>query len=89
MDGYEKLKAFMDSYGALDGGILPYLAKWMTDYVIYYNLDTNLLGNSKQVLYDRSITILDQIHQQEDTTVMCSVKQPAPQQIIRIDWKIG
>ena len=35
LDGYQKLKAFRDSYGQLDEGILSYLRKWMTDYVVY------------------------------------------------------
>ena len=42
----KKLKAFRDAYGQLDESILSYLGKWMTDYVVYYSLDANLLGDS-------------------------------------------
>ena len=77
-DGYEKLLAFRDSYGALDESILPYLDRWIPDYVIYYDLDANLLAHTKQVQFDRSIAILDLIHEQEDAKVMYAIKQLAP-----------
>lgn len=78
MDGYRKLVCFRDGYGPLDGRVLPYLDRWMTDYVIYYDLDPNLLGSSPQVRFDRSITILDHIAQQDEAKVMFAVKELAP-----------
>ena len=83
MDGYLKLKAFRDAYGQLDEGILSYLGKWMTDYVVYYALDANLLGDSSQVIFDRSITILDLIQEQDEAKVMYALKQLAPKWLSR------
>lgn len=83
MDGYQKLKAFRDAYGQLDEGILSYLGKWMTDYVVYYELDANLLGDSSQVIFDRSITILDLIQDQDEAKVMYALKQLAPKWLSR------
>lgn len=83
LDGYLKLKAFRDVYGQSDEGILPYLRKWITDYVVYYELDANLLGDSPQVIFDRSITILDLIQEQDEAKVMYALKQLAPKWLSR------
>lgn len=83
MDGYQKLKAFRDAYGQLDESILSYLGKWMTDYVVYYSLDANLLGDSPQVIFDRSITVLDLIQDQDEAKVMYALKQLAPKWLSR------
>lgn len=83
MDGYQKLIAFRDGYGRLDEGILPYLDRWLTDYVVYYELDANLLAGTKQVQFDRSITVLDLICEQEDAKVIYALKQLAPKWLSR------
>lgn len=83
LEGFEKLTAFRDLYGALDAGILSYLDKWITDYVVYYGLDPNLLADSKQVLFDRSICVLDLIQEQDDEKVMYAIKQLAPKWLSR------
>jgi len=83
LEGYQKLKAFRDAYGQLDSNILPYLGKWMTDYVVYYGLDAALLGETPQVLFDRSITVLEHIRAQDEAKVMYALKQLAPKWLSR------
>lgn len=83
LDGYQKLLCFRDAYGSLDESILSYLDRWLTDYIVYYGLDANLLAGAKQVLYDRSITVLDMIQEQADVKVMYAVKQLAPKWLSR------
>lgn len=83
MEGYQKLKAFETAYGGLDGGILPYLSRWLTDYVIFYRLDASLLAESPQVHYDNCITILENIAQQDTQKVMWAVKTLAPKWLER------
>jgi len=83
LDGYFKLTAFRDAYGQLDQGILPYLNKWLTDYVIYYGLDAGLLDDSAQVILDRSITVLDLIQEQPEAKVIFALKQLAPKWLSR------
>ena len=83
LDGYQKLKDFRDAYGQLDNSILSYLTKWITDYVVYYGLDANLLGDSPQVIFDRSLTVLDLIQEQEEVKVMYALKQLAPKWLSR------
>ena len=83
LEGYQKLKEFRDAYGQLDNGILSYLSKWLTDYVVYYGLDANLLGDSPQVIFDRSLTVLDLIQEQEEPKVMYALKQLAPKWLSR------
>ena len=83
MDGYQKLIAFRDCYGKLDDGILPYLDRWLTDYVVYYELDANLLAGTREVQFDRSISVLDLICKQEDAKVIYALKQLAPKWLSR------
>ena len=83
MDGYQKLIAFRDCYGKLDDRILPYLDRWLTDYVVYYELDANLLADSRAVQFDRSITVLDLICEQEDAKIMYALNQLAPKWLSR------
>lgn len=83
LEGYQKLQAFRDAYGKLDDSILSYLARWMTDYVVYYGLDANLLGDSPQVIFDRSITVLERIREQDGAKVMYAVRQLAPKWLSR------
>ena len=83
LDGYQKLTVLRDTYGPLDNGVLPYLDKWMADYVVYYGLDANLLGNTPQVIFDRSVHILDLIHEQEEAKVVYAIKQLSPKWLSR------
>lgn len=83
MEGYRKLEAFRNAYGPLDERILPYLNRWMVDYAVYYGLDANLLAGTPQVIFDRSITVLENIHQQDDAKVIHAVKQLAPKWLER------
>lgn len=74
MDGYRKLERFRDAYGQLDGGILPYLDRWITDYVVYYGLDPALLSNTPQVVRERSIAVLEHIGERDAAGIMDAVK---------------
>lgn len=78
MDGYQKLEAFRDTYGQLDGSILLYLKRWLTDYVVYYDLDASLLADTPQVLFDRNITILENAGDQSTAKVIWAIKQFSP-----------
>lgn len=75
LEGYDRLRAFGDSYGQLDSSILSYLGSWLTDYVIYYGLDPALLADSPQVVFDRCLTILEHVQEQDTDKVMFAVKQ--------------
>lgn len=78
MDGYRKLRDFRDAYGRIDGAILPYLNQWLVDYVVYYGLDAELLAGSSQVLFDRSVAVLEQAGTEEPERVIAAVKQLSP-----------
>lgn len=82
-DGYRKLCAFRDAYAPLDRSIVPYLTRWLVDYVVYFDLDPNLLADTPQVVFDRSITILEHIHDQPAAKVIYAVKQLAPRWLER------
>ena len=78
MDGYRKLEHFRDAYGQVDDSILPYLGRWLTDYAVYFELDSNLLAGLPQVIFDRSITVLEHIQDQDPAKIIYAVKQLSP-----------
>lgn len=78
LEGYRKLLSFQKSYGSLDESILPYLKRWLTDYVVYYHLDPALLGDSPQVRFDRNVIILENMEHQADEKVLYALKELAP-----------
>ena len=75
LEGYQKLTHFRVVYGALDDGILPYLKRWMTDYVIYYDLPSALLADSSQVQLDGSIAVLERMAEESPAAIMEALKQ--------------
>lgn len=83
LDGYRKLDTFRDIYGQIDNSILPYLRRWMTDYAIFYQLDPELLRDSPQVQFDRSIAVLDSIHDQPQEAVIDALQLLAPKWLAR------
>lgn len=83
MDGYQKLKAFAADYGVLDENILPYLQKWLPDYVIYYGLDPALLVDSPQAVYDRNILVLANMHAYKPAQITDAVKSLSPRWLAR------
>jgi len=78
MDGYRKLCFLREQFGTMEEKLIPYLDRWIPDYVVYYNLDANLLAGLPQVVRDRSITVLEQVHHQDTDKVMAAVKTLAP-----------
>ena len=66
MEGFRKLQVFWTDYSSLDERIVPYLNRWLTDYAVYYGLDPACLADSRQVLFDRDVTVLDTIPSQSD-----------------------
>lgn len=83
MDGYAKLRDFRDAYGQIDGAILPYLDQWLVDYVVYYGLDAELLAGSSQVLFDRSIVVLEHVGTKKPDQIITAVKQLSPKWLRR------
>ena len=75
IEGYEKLTAFRDAYSEIDTGILPYLKRWLRDYVIYYDLDPTLLADIPQMVINRSIAVLDRMPQESPAAIMEALDQ--------------
>lgn len=78
MDGYCKLRDFRDAYGQIDDAILPYMDQWLVDYVVYYGLDAGLLSDSPQVLFDRSIAVLEHAGTEKPAQIIAAVKHLSP-----------
>lgn len=74
LEGYQKLTHFRVVYGALDQGILPYLKRWMTDYIVYYGLDSALAADSPQVRLDEGIAVLERMQEESPDAIMKALK---------------
>ena len=78
MEGYRKLKAFEAAYGQLDDTVLPYLQRWLFDYILYYHLPTDLLLDSEQAVFDRNLLVLQETAQYDTPRILEAVKFFAP-----------
>lgn len=78
MEGYEKLKSFASVYGSLDETVLPYLNRWLFDYVLYYDLPQALLQDSPQAAFDRNLMVFQDIGQYDAPQIVEAVKFFAP-----------
>lgn len=63
LQGFYRLLVFTERYGKLDTSIIPHAEQWLIDYVLYYDLDPELLSERKSVLYDQALSLL--LKQQE------------------------
>lgn len=77
-EGFEKLQSFRREYGALDDHIVPYLDSWLTDYVVYYDLDHSLLEDTRQAVFDRNLSVLMNLGDHDTMAVMNAVTTLAP-----------
>lgn len=78
MEGYRKLTAFAADYGSLDETVLPYLRRWLFDYILYYDLPTELLPGTEQAVFDGHLMVLNDIGQFDTPRIMEAVKYFAP-----------
>lgn len=83
LEGYRSLERFRDVYGRLDGNVLPYLSRWMVDYVVYYGLDPALLDSAPRAVQEKSILVLEQIQTQPLERIMDAVKRLSPKWLAR------
>lgn len=83
MEGYRKLEAFREAYGVLDEKVLFYLDRWMTDYVVYHGLDSSLRSHTPEVIFDRSVNILENMFSEPDDAVVEAVKALSPRWLDR------
>lgn len=81
--GYEALLAFRRDYAPLDAFILPYLNRWTTDFVVYYDLPPALLADFPRVRQDKAITCLENGEHLPPEAVMGAVEALAPGWISR------
>jgi len=54
-DGYDKIKAFWDTYRAFEPGIDRFARVWLQDYAVFHGLDPMLLLDSKTVAFDNAL----------------------------------
>lgn len=81
MDGYRKLRDFRDTFGKLEGAVVPYLNKWLMDYVVYYGLDPALLEDNPVVSFDKSLAVLADIKSYDDRRIMDAVAVLSPRSL--------
>lgn len=82
-DGYKQLLFLWRNAASFGGKVSQYLASWLKDFVIYYNLDPELLPVSSETNYNKCINIIETIEKAPQATVMDAVRQLAPKWISR------
>ena len=55
LDGFNKIKAFWDTYRAFEPGIDRFARVWLQDYAVFHGLDPKLLCDSKTVMFDNAL----------------------------------
>lgn len=78
MDGYTKLKTLWDYYGPIDPKINRYMALWLKDYVIYYNLDRSLLEILPGIGFNDAATVLLDYRSREPQGVFSALNSLSP-----------
>lgn len=56
-EGFERLKAFWQTYREYDSQLDRYMQNWLCDYVVYYNLDRELLTQSADMVFDDALLV--------------------------------
>lgn len=82
-EAYEQLLFVKRKYASFGWNISHYLDKWLTDFVIYYDLSPELLAESSEKLYNQCIGVLANIDREPRDRVMEAVKQLAPKWLSR------
>ena len=77
-DGYRQLLDFQKNYGALDAKILPYLNRWLADYIVYYQLDPVLLADTHDVLIHNSAAVFASLPDRTDEQILDALKMLVP-----------
>lgn len=54
-EGFSVLQSFWEKYREYDTQLDRYLPNWLSDYVVYYNLDRELLASSQDIAFDRAL----------------------------------
>ncbi len=73
-EGFEALKRFRLEYGKTEGQLDRYISSWMNDYVIYYNLDKDLISESDDLKFDNSLLVLLNYREYDNKAVFSAVK---------------
>lgn len=58
LDGFTKLQRFWREYRRLDDCVDPYLRTWLRDYIIYYGLDSALLAEMGDTVFEQTLQVL-------------------------------
>ena len=82
-DAYERLLFLWRNYASSGWNVRQYLQGWLTDFVIYYGLDPELLSASSEKIYNQNIAVMENIEQLPQDTVLAAVKQLAPKWLSR------
>ena len=77
-EGYRQLLDFRDRYGALDDRILPYLNRWLSDYIVYNRLDPALLADSPEIRRHNAVAVFADIPGSTDEQLLAALKVLAP-----------
>lgn len=77
-EGYSALKKFWEHYREYDLQLDRYMKGWLCDYVVYYNLGSELLMDSQEMVFDRAMLAFlhpEEGGDQEYFTAICALSK--------------
>lgn len=83
-DGFEKLNSFRKEFMNFHPDINRNLSRWLHDFVIYYNLDKQLLEELEDIDFDKSIEIL--LNPESNDNLFSAIKELSAYNIERSDF---
>lgn len=78
LEAYARLGEVRAHYRSLAWNVETHLSRWLNDFVIYYNLDSELLRDSEQVALGRAVNVIERARSESADKVMDAVKVLAP-----------
>lgn len=72
-EGFRRLKSFWESYREFDSQLDRYMKNWLCDYVVYYNLDRELLIQSANTAFDNALLVFLQPEAHTDDEYFAAV----------------
>lgn len=72
-DGFSQLTDFFSLYGSWDPHILKFKDQWLQDYVVYYQLDSQLLPPGWDLAWDQELWAFEHPFQADDKTLSAAM----------------
>lgn len=88
-EGYERLLAVRNAYGHMESSLQDDLDLWLRDYVIYYDLPLELIGDNPDIVDHQCLETLENMETEPADRVVEAVAHLAPKWLQRSRFYAG